>query len=197
MSLNLNAPQREAIRYLDGPCLVLAGAGSGKTRVITQKIAYLVEQCGFNPANIAAITFTNKAAKEMQERVSALMGGRASKGLTVCTFHALGVRIVRQEAKHCGLKPQFSILDASDTVQIVSDLSGNSDKVRARSMQWQISSWKNALVPPEEAVKLADSELSAAAAKLFPDYERTLRAYQAVDFDDLIAPPSARRSTKI
>ena len=189
MSLNLNAPQREAIRYLDGPCLVLAGAGSGKTRVITQKIAYLVEQCGFNPGNIAAITFTNKAAREMQERVSALMGGRASKGLTVCTFHALGVRIVRQEAKHCGLKPQFSILDASDTVQIVSDLSGSNDKARAKSMQWQISSWKNALIPPEEAVKLADSELSAAAAKLFADYERTLRAYQAVDFDDLIALP--------
>ena len=100
-----------------------------------------------------------------------------------------GVRIVRQEAKHCGLKPQFSILDASDTVQIVSDLSGSNDKARAKSMQWQISSWKNALIPPEEAVKLADSELSAAAAKLFADYERTLRAYQAVDFDDLIALP--------
>src|SRR5574338_1539665 len=105
----LNAPQREAIRYLDGPCLVLAGAGSGKTRVITHKIAYLIGECGMSPTAIAAITFTNKAAKEMQERVAGLMGGQAAKGLTVCTFHALGVRIVRQEAKHCGLKPQFSI----------------------------------------------------------------------------------------
>ncbi|MCB1907661.1 MAG: UvrD-helicase domain-containing protein, partial [Rhodocyclaceae bacterium] len=95
MSAQLNAPQREAIRYLDGPCLVLAGAGSGKTRVITHKIAYLVGECGLNPANIAAITFTNKAAREMQERVSGLLGGRSGKGLTVCTFHALGVRIVR------------------------------------------------------------------------------------------------------
>ena len=96
MSALLNAPQREAIRYLDGPCLVLAGAGSGKTRVITHKIAHLIDACGLNPANIAAITFTNKAAKEMQERVAHLMGGRAPGGLTVCTFHALGVRIVRQ-----------------------------------------------------------------------------------------------------
>ena len=189
MSAQLNAPQREAIRYLDGPCLVLAGAGSGKTRVITHKIAYLVGECGINPANIAAITFTNKAAKEMQERVSGLLGGRSGKGLTVCTFHALGVRIVRQEAKHCGLKPQFSILDASDTVQVVTDVSGNVDKARARALQWQISAWKNALVSPEQAAQLADNELAAAAAKIYPHYQRTLRAYQAVDFDDLIGLP--------
>ncbi len=185
----LNAPQREAIRYLDGPCLVLAGAGSGKTRVITHKIAHLIETCGFSPANIGAITFTNKAAKEMQERVARIMGGRAPGGLTVCTFHALGVRIVRQEAKHCGLKPQFSILDAADTVQIVSDIAGDADKGIARQMQWQISSWKNAMIAPEEAAQLADNEISAAAAKVFSEYERTLRAYHAVDFDDLIALP--------
>ncbi|MCB1954155.1 MAG: UvrD-helicase domain-containing protein [Rhodocyclaceae bacterium] len=189
MSALLNTPQREAIRYLDGPCLVLAGAGSGKTRVITHKIAYLIEQCGMNPANIAAITFTNKAAKEMQERVAGLLGGRMGKGLTVCTFHALGVRIVRQEAKVCGLKPQFSILDASDTVQIVADVSGNTDKARAKALQWQISAWKNALVGPDEAAQLADNELASAAAKIYRDYERTLRAYQAVDFDDLIGLP--------
>ena len=189
MSARLNAPQREAVKYLDGPCLVLAGAGSGKTGVITHKIAHLLGPCEMNPANVAAITFTNKAAKEMQERVGKLLGGRATQGLTVCTFHALGVRIVRQEAKHCGLKPQFSILDASDTAQIVADLAGDGDKARGRALQWQISGWKNALIPPEEAVKLADSELAAAAAKLYPDYERTLRAYQAVDFDDLIGLP--------
>ncbi len=189
MSAQLNEPQREAIRHLDGPCLVLAGAGSGKTRVITHKIAHLVERCGISPANIAAITFTNKAAKEMQERVAHLMGGRAPAGLTVCTFHALGVRIVRQEAAHCGLKPQFSILDAADTVQIVADIARDADKGIAKQMQWQISSWKNAMIPPEEAVKLADNELSAAAASAYAEYERTLRAYQAVDFDDLIALP--------
>ncbi len=189
MSAQLNAPQREAIRYLDGPSLVLAGAGSGKTRVITHKIAWLIEQCGIHPANIAAITFTNKAAREMQERVAALMGGRAPGGLTVCTFHALGVRIIRQEAVHCGLKPQFSILDASDTVQIVADIARAADKSVAKQMQWQISSWKNAMITPAEAAKLAESELARAAAALYAEYERTLRAYQAVDFDDLIALP--------
>jgi len=189
MSAHLNAPQREAIRYLDGPCLVLAGAGSGKTRVITHKIAWLAEECGLNPANIAAITFTNKAAKEMQERVAHLMGGRSPKGLTVCTFHALGVRIIRQEAQHCGLKPQFSILDAADTVQIVSDVAKNADKAIAKQIQWQISSWKNAMVTPEAAAQRADNEIAAAAAVAYAEYERTLRAYQAVDFDDLIALP--------
>ncbi|NTV10573.1 MAG: UvrD-helicase domain-containing protein [Zoogloea sp.] len=189
MSVHLNVPQREAIKYLDGPCLVLAGAGSGKTRVITNKIAYLVEQCGFNPANIAAITFTNKAAKEMQERVNQLLGGRNANGLTVCTFHALGVRIVRQEAKHLGLKPQFSILDASDTAQVVADVLGKVDKARAKALHWQISSWKNALVEPDEAAKLADDELAFDAARLYSEYDKTLRAYQAVDFDDLIRLP--------
>ena len=189
MSALLNAPQREAIRYLDGPLLVLAGAGSGKTRVITHKIAHLINECGISPNNIAAITFTNKAAKEMQERVAHIMGGRAPGGLTVCTFHALGVRIVRQEAVHCGLKPQFSILDASDTVQIVSDVAGDNDKGIAKQMQWQISSWKNAMITPEEAAQLADNEIASVAARLYKEYERTLRAYQAVDFDDLIALP--------
>ena len=185
----LNPPQREAIRYLDGPCLVLAGAGSGKTRVITQKIAYLIGDCGLNPAHIAAITFTNKAAKEMQERIGKLMGGRMSKGLTVCTFHALGVRIVRQEAAVLGLKPQFSILDAADIAQIIADVSGNTDKARAKALQWQISSWKNALIEPDEAARLANDELAAAAALFYAEYDKTLRAYQGVDFDDLIRLP--------
>ncbi len=189
MSAHLNAPQRDAIHYLDGPSLVLAGAGSGKTRVITHKIAHLINACGLNPANIAAITFTNKAAKEMQERVAGLMGGRVPGGLTVCTFHALGVKIVRQEAKHCRLKPQFSILDASDTVQIVADITRDADKARSKAMQWQISGWKNAMVTPEQAAQLADNELASAAALLYAEYERTLRAYQAVDFDDLISLP--------
>ena len=113
MSALLNPPQREAIRYLDGPLLVLAGAGSGKTRVITQKIAYLINDCGFNPGNIAAITFTNKAAREMQERVASLLKTKPA-GLTISTFHSLGVRILREEAKALGYKPQFSIFDSTD-----------------------------------------------------------------------------------
>lgn len=189
MLSKLNPPQREAARYLDGPCLVLAGAGSGKTAVITQKIAYMVRECGMEARNIAAITFTNKAAREMEERVGKLLEGGAAKGLTVCTFHALGVRIVRQEAKLVGLKPQFSILDSSDVLAIISEIAGNTDKATTRSIQWTISGWKNALITPDEAVKLVKDEASSLAAKLYPDYEKTLRAYQAVDFDDLIALP--------
>ena len=103
----LNAPQREAIHYLDGPLLVLAGAGSGKTRVITQKIAYLVQSCGFQPRNIAAITFTNKAAKEMQERIGKLLPKSLADELQISTFHSLGVRILREEAKALGYKPRW------------------------------------------------------------------------------------------
>ncbi|MCL2657142.1 MAG: UvrD-helicase domain-containing protein [Betaproteobacteria bacterium] len=189
MLSSLNSAQREAAKYLDGPCMVLAGAGSGKTRVITAKIGYLVKTCGMNPHNIAAITFTNKAAKEMQERVGHLVESRAAKALTICTFHALGVRIVRHEAKLVGLKPQFSILDSSDIFQIVNELAGNADKGMVKALQWAISAWKNALIPPHEAAKLAHDEITAAAAKLYPAYEQTLRAYQAVDFDDLIRLP--------
>jgi ATP-dependent DNA helicase Rep len=189
MPSRLNVPQREAIRYLDGPCLVLAGAGSGKTRVITQKIAYLISECELSPSSLAAITFTNKAAHEMRERVAKLLGGRTPEGLTVCTFHALGVRIIRQEARHCGLKSRFSILDTADAAQVIADIGGDMERKIARQLQWRISSWKNALITPERAASLADDEISAAAARLYQEYERTLRAYQAVDFDDLIALP--------
>ena len=189
MSAQLNPPQREAIKYLDGPLLVLAGAGSGKTRVITHKIAHLVETCGLSPANIAAITFTNKAAREMQDRVGKLLVGQSASKLNVCTFHALGVKILRAESKLLGLKPQFSILDSSDTNSILSDLVKDADKARLRSLQWQISSWKNAMIGPDAAASHAEDELQQTAARVFHEYERALRAYQATDFDDLIRLP--------
>ncbi len=188
MSSLLNPPQREAIRYLDGPLLVLAGAGSGKTRVITQKIAYLIEECGFSPSNIAAITFTNKAAKEMQERVSQLLKNKPN-GLTISTFHSLGVRILREEAKALGYKPRFSIFDSTDCYGIMSDLSGSVDKATIRSLQSLISNWKNALISPDLALKNAGSETERLAALAFASYSATLKAYQAVDFDDLISLP--------
>ena len=188
MSFQLNPPQREAIRYLDGPLLVLAGAGSGKTRVITQKIAYLIEECGFSPANIAAITFTNKAAKEMQERVGKLLKDKPA-GLTISTFHSLGVRILREEAKHLGYKPRFSIFDATDCYGIVADLSGSTDKATIRRLQSLISNWKNALLTPDAALKAASNETERLAALAFASYSATLKAYQAVDFDDLISLP--------
>jgi len=182
----LNTPQREAVRYLDGPCLVLAGAGSGKTRVITHKIAHLIQNAGYTAGQIAALTFTNKAAKEMQERAAALLEGKTGKGLTICTFHSLGVQILRREAAHLDLKPQFSILDADDAFGIVQDLAATTDKKIVRAIQNQISLWKNALIDPDHAVHGAGGEDEAQAARIFRSYAATLKAYQAVDFDDLI-----------
>ncbi len=187
----LNAPQREAVRHLDGPLLVLAGAGSGKTRVIAQKIAYLVDAAGMAPAHIAAITFTNKAAREMRERVARLLGGGRAEALTVSTFHALGGRILRHESRHCGLKPGFSIFDAADIAGLFQELMKNADKGRVRAVQGRISLWKNALLDPEAALAAAEGEADLAAAQVYGEYERTLRAYQAVDFDDLIRLPAA------
>ncbi|ACT50310.1 UvrD-helicase domain-containing protein [Methylovorus glucosotrophus] len=189
MLSKLNSPQREAVKYLDGPLLVLAGAGSGKTRVITQKIAYLIEQCGYQPREIAAITFTNKAAREMQERVGHLLEGKSAKGLTIATFHSLGLQMLRQEAALLGYKPQFSILDSSDSYKILADVLATTDKQLLRRTQSQISQWKNAFINPDQAKAQADEELTHAAAKVYQLYQQTLKAYQAVDFDDLIKLP--------
>jgi ATP-dependent DNA helicase Rep len=202
MSLGLNPAQHEAVRYLDGPCLVLAGAGSGKTRVITQKIAYLIEQKGFEPKHIAAVTFTNKAAAEMRERVGKLLEGKTLSApgkegrkvpvsqLTVCTFHSLGVQILRQEAANVGLKPQFSIMDSDDCFGMIQEQIGTTDKGLIRKIQNTISLWKNALVSPEQAVAGAQTEDEHQAALVFRNYAATLHAYQAVDFDDLIRVPA-------
>jgi ATP-dependent DNA helicase Rep len=189
MSNPLNPAQREAIRYLDGPLLVLAGAGSGKTRVITQKIAYLVGECGLPASGIYAITFTNKAAREMQERVGQLLEGNAGKGMTISTFHSLGVRILREEARHLGYKPGFSIFDSDDCYGLIGELSKSVDKKTIRQLQWTISGWKNSGIGEDAAAALAASDTEALAARLFRDYAATLKAYQAVDFDDLIRLP--------
>ena len=119
---NLNPHQQEAAKYIDGPLLVLAGAGSGKTSVITRKIAYLIQECGIKAHKIYAVTFTNKAAKEMKERVGKLVQGQEAKGLTVSTFHTLGLTMIRHELAACGLKTNFSILDSDDCQRLLSDL---------------------------------------------------------------------------
>jgi len=185
----LNPAQREAITYMDGPVLVLAGAGSGKTRVIVQKLAYLVEQCGYSPRNIAAITFTNKAANEMRERVGKLLAGKDSKGMTICTFHALGMQILREEAHLLGYKKQFSIFDTADTGKIISELLGAPDKQDIRLAQSIMSNWKAAFISPEQAASQAETEADQRIAQLYSRYQETLRAYQAMDFDDLIRLP--------
>jgi ATP-dependent DNA helicase Rep len=186
----LNAPQREAVKYMDGPCLVLAGAGSGKTRVITQKIAHLIEECGYESKNIAALTFTNKAALEMQERIAKLLKDpKQAKHLTVSTFHSLGVNILRREAANLGLKDRFSIMDSDDCFSLVQDLSATTDKQLIRRIQTTMSLWKNGLISPDEALKQARDEEEAQAARIYRNYVATLSAYQAVDFDDLIRLP--------
>jgi len=186
----LNAPQSAAVSYMDGPCLVLAGAGSGKTRVITQKIAHLIESCGYEARNIAALTFTNKAAAEMQERIARLLREpKQARQLTISTFHSLGVRILRQEAAQLGLKDRFSILDADDCFALVQDLAATTDKQLIRRIQGAMSLWKNAMIEPDAALKQAADEDEAQAARIYRSYVATLSAYQAVDFDDLIRLP--------
>ncbi|MFC4161189.1 UvrD-helicase domain-containing protein [Chitinimonas lacunae] len=185
----LNPPQQAAVRHLDGPLLVLAGAGSGKTRVITQKIAYLIERAGYEARHIAAITFTNKAAREMQERVAGLLDAQRTRGLTVSTFHSLGLQIVRHEAKALGYKPRFSILDSADAYKIVSDILATTDKEEIRKTLGLISRLKNDFVGPEQALLNAGSDGELRLARIYRQYQDTLFAYQAVDFDDLIRLP--------
>ena len=183
----LNLAQQEAVNYLHGPCLVLAGAGSGKTRVITHKIARLI-QSGVPGQRIAAITFTNKAASEMRERAKTLIG-RDAKNVLICTFHALGVRLLRQDGAALGLKPRFSILDSDDVVSILKDAGGSVDAATARQWQWTISLWKNMGLTAAQAEAQAADDNARIIARVMARYEERLTAYQSVDFDDLIGLP--------
>ncbi len=187
---SLNPRQKEAVRHVDGPLLVLAGAGSGKTSVITQKIAWLIREHGLEPARIAAVTFTNKAAREMKSRVAELLKGSDARGLSISTFHTLGLNILRKELAQGGYKPGFSIHDADDQLNLVRELSRGQKGVEPERVQWQISAWKNALLAPEQAAaESAGDGFKIAAARLYADYQRALKAYNALDFDDLIFQP--------
>ncbi len=185
--LGLNTAQQEAVNFMHGPCLVLAGAGSGKTRVITHKIGRLI-QAGLEPKRIYAITFTNKAAAEMRERARALIG-RAAKEVVICTFHALGVRMLRADGAALGLKPAFSILDSDDVTSILKDAGGTTDAKVARSWQWTISLWKNMGLNAAAAEAQAKDNDERQIARIMARYEERLTAYQSVDFDDLISLP--------
>ncbi len=189
----LNPRQREAMRYIDGPLLVLAGAGSGKTSVITRKIAYLVERCGIRPERIAAVTFTNKAAREMKTRVGRLLSGDAAERLTVSTFHQLGLRIIREERRALELGPGFSIFDAQDSQTLIRDLlvqEHGADGDKAAVIGARISQWKNDRVLPDEAVATAKGPADTLCAQAYLRYNRALKAYNALDFDDLILLPT-------
>ncbi|WP_300425861.1 DNA helicase Rep [uncultured Thalassolituus sp.] len=189
----LNPRQREAAKYIDGPLLVLAGAGSGKTSVITRKIAYLIDACGIKPHHIAAVTFTNKAAREMKERVMQLVGRGGARGLTVSTFHNLGLNIVRHELQAAGYKQGFSILDQDDCKGIIRDVmhrEHGDDGDMIDMIQNTISNLKNDLISPEDAIRTAASPQEQLIAQTYSVYQRMLRAYNAVDFDDLIMVPT-------
>jgi ATP-dependent DNA helicase Rep len=187
MSNGLNLAQLEAVNHLGGPCLVLAGAGSGKTRVITHKIGRLI-QAGLAAERIAAITFTNKAAAEMRERAKQLVG-RDAKKVLICTFHALGVRLLREDGAALGLKKQFSILDTDDITSLLKDCGGTTDAATARGWQWAISALKSAGLNSAQALALAKDENERVTAIIMGRYEERLTAYQSVDFDDLISLP--------
>ncbi|MBN8265651.1 MAG: UvrD-helicase domain-containing protein [Xanthomonadales bacterium] len=185
----LNPPQREAVLHADGPLLVLAGAGSGKTRVIVEKIAHLIQSNRYPAKRIAAITFTNKAAKEMRERVAKRIRGDAAEGLTICTFHALGLKLLQIEHAKVGLKRGFSVFDTDDVAAQIKDLMPGSKPDAVQAMQGLISRAKNAGLSPEEALAAALGPREREAANLYVRYQQRLTTFNAVDFDDLIRLP--------
>lgn len=190
--MKLNHQQQQAVEYINGACLVLAGAGSGKTRVIINKIAYLISQCGYLPKQIAAVTFTNKAAREMRERVAHSIGKEQSKGLTISTFHTLGFEILKREHKLLGFKSGMTLFDEHDQLALLKHLLPENvaeDKDLLKALISTISNWKNDLLSPEMAVHHCKSEQDRVFSHFYQLYQNQLKAYNALDFDDLIMLP--------
>ena len=188
----LNPAQREAVLHFEGPMLVLAGAGSGKTRVLTTRIARLIEHHGVDPSKILAVTFTNKAAGEMRERIARLLGGDP-KGMWCGTFHAIGARILRANARHAGRTSAFTIYDEDDSLSLIKRIM---EREKISPKQWSprlisslISDAKNALVGADEYASLAMDPMSRAAAAVYNGLEPALRGANAVSFDDLLVLP--------
>ena len=197
--MKLNPGQDAAVKMISGPCLVLAGAGSGKTRVITNKIAHLVQNCDYLAKNIAAVTFTNKAAREMKERVSQTLGRKEARGLMVSTFHSLGLDIIKREVKTLGMKAGFTLFDDQDSMALLKELTEKQlkeDTDLLKALISQISNWKNALILPPQAIKQAKGEQEIIFAHSYDLYQRQLKAYNALDFDDLIVLPTLLLSHK-
>ena len=190
--MKLNHQQQQAVEYINGACLVLAGAGSGKTRVIINKIAHLISQCGYLPKQIAAVTFTNKAAREMRERVAHSIGKEQSKGLTISTFHTLGFEILKREHKLLGFKSGMTLFDEHDQLALLKHLLPEKvaeDKDLLKALVSTISNWKNDLLSPEMAVHHCKSERDRVFSHFYQLYQNQLKAYNALDFDDLIMLP--------
>lgn len=191
--MKLNPQQDAAVKFISGPCLVLAGAGSGKTRVIINKIAYLIQQCEMPARHIAAVTFTNKAAREMRERINAQLPKTATRGLTISTFHTLGLDILKKEYRQLGYKANFSLFDDQDSLGLLKQLTEhdyNGDKDLLKALQSKISSWKNDLTLPALALNQAQDADSISLANYYQQYSNMLKACNAFDFDDLIMLPT-------
>ncbi|KAE9540448.1 DNA helicase Rep [Ursidibacter maritimus] len=191
--MKLNAQQQQAVEYTTGACLVLAGAGSGKTRVIINKIAHLIAHCGYSPKQIAAVTFTNKAAREMRERVAHSIGKDKSKGLTISTFHTLGFEILKREHKLLGYKSGMTLFDEHDQIALLKHLlpeTVTEDKDLLKQLVNTISNWKNDLLSPEQVVGVASSDRERVFSHFYQQYQNQLKAYNALDFDDLIMLPT-------
>ncbi|MBU2919524.1 MAG: ATP-dependent DNA helicase Rep [Psychrosphaera sp.] len=191
--MKLNPEQELAVTYVDGPCLVLAGAGSGKTRVIINKIGHLIENCNVPANKIAAVTFTNKAAREMKERVKQSIDKDKVKGLKISTFHTLGLDIIKKEIKILGYKSNFSLFDDQDCFALLKELTETElgeDKESIYQLINKISSWKNELMLPQAAISQATDPETALLAELYQRYQSQMRAYNALDFDDLILIPT-------
>jgi len=187
---HLNPQQRAAVLHIDSPVLVLAGAGSGKTGVITEKIAYLVSEKRYNPRSIIAVTFTNKAAMEMRERLRKKLDSNSIRGLSISTFHRLGLNMLHKDGEHIGLRRGFTIMDQADSMSALREIiSEQNSAMEERSAQSIISNWKSTFTTPEKALLDSGDDQTRVAALLYADYERLLRACNAVDFDDLISLP--------
>ena len=186
----LNPQQRAAVLHVDTPVLVLAGAGSGKTGVITEKIAYLITEKQYDPKSIIAVTFTNKASMEMRERLRKKLDARMVRGLSISTFHRLGLNMLHRDGEHIGLRKGFTIMDMGDSQsamrEIISEQNSGMEERTARTI---ISNWKSTFVDPVKALNESVDDQTRVAALLYADYERLLRACNAVDFDDLISLP--------
>ncbi|WP_092401289.1 MULTISPECIES: ATP-dependent helicase [Candidatus Ichthyocystis] len=189
MKDELNPQQKEAVEFFGGPLLVIAGAGSGKTRVISHKIKHMIDIQYCKPNQIAAITFTNKAARDMRERLSKLVRLGTRNSPLVSTFHTVGLQILRQEAPLIGIKDKFSVLDSNDALSILQDLTSTKSKSSSAKIKNQISLWKNLNIFPDKALQLASTEEEHQTAVIYDRYQQTLMGYQSVDFDDLIALP--------
>ncbi|HHW7518812.1 TPA: DNA helicase Rep [Mannheimia haemolytica] len=190
--MKLNSQQQQAVEYTKGACLVLAGAGSGKTRVIINKIAHLIAHCGYSPKQIAAVTFTNKAAREMRERVAHSIGKENSKGLTISTFHTLGFEILKREYKLLGFKSGMTLFDEQDQIALLKHLlpeNVTEDKDLLKALIATISNWKNDLLSPERVLTRVRDERERVFSHFYQLYQNQLKAYNALDFDDLIMLP--------